>query len=236
LIEKDNSTQFTFCPKCGSTDYLENYPAPGDSTCTECGHQATPLMLRAIQEELEGIPTACSSCGKEEEHSLPIFRASDKVVYKCKTCGKLYGYLLLPFVYTSEEGIDENQFDGKTLRQAKAEGKLVYPNRSNKKKLTPTSYLKDQINQKKQQLTRMGADVQTINFATEKAINHLMHSQSYTDKQVKHIFPAMLILAQNSLLESGKLKGSRLNERQLEEIFRTNRKTTRKWKEILEKE
>jgi hypothetical protein len=236
LKEKDNSAQFILCPKCGSTDYLENYPTQGNSTCTKCGHQATPLMLKVIQEELEGIPSACSSCGKEDENSSPFFSSRDKVVYKCKACGKLDGYLLLPVVFNYEDGIDDNRFDGKSLRQAKTEGKLVYPNHSNKKKLTPTNYVKDQIDEKKEILSKMGVDFETINFAIEKAINHLTHKQLYTDKQLEHIFPAALILVQNSLSGLGKLKGSKLNERQLEEIFKTNRKTTRKWKEILDKE
>ena len=236
MIEKYNLAQFTLCPKCGSTDYLENYPTQGKSICTKCGHQATPLMLKVIQEDFEGIPSACSSCGKEDEKALPFFEAGDKVVYKCKACGKLDGYLLLPITFSSEIGIYDNTFDGKSLAQAKAEGKLVYSNYSSKKKPTPTNYLNDQINEKKELLTKMGVEIETINFAMEKAINHLTHKQSYTDKQLKHIFPAALILAQNSLSGLGKFKGSKLNERQLEEIFETNRKTTRKWKEILEKE
>ena len=235
-MKEDNLAQFTLCPKCGSTNCLENYPTQGTSICTTCGHQATALMLKVIQEELEGIPSACPSCGKEDENSSPFFSSRDKVVYKCKACGKLDGYFLLPFIFSSEDDINDSTFDGESVANAKTEGKLVYPNPSNKKKLSPTNYFEDQISEKKELLTKMGVEIETINFALEKAINHLTHKQPYTDKQLKHIFPAALILAQNSLSGLGKLKGSKLNERQLEEIFKTNRKTTRKWKEILEKE
>jgi hypothetical protein len=40
-------------------------------------------------------------------------------------------------------------------------------------------------------------------------------------------------LAQEDLLRMDKFKGTRITERQMEEIFNTDRKTTRKWKKTL---
>ncbi|MCW4002447.1 MAG: TFIIB-type zinc ribbon-containing protein [Candidatus Bathyarchaeota archaeon] len=31
------SNEIRLCPKCGSIDYLEDYPTPGISTCAKCG-------------------------------------------------------------------------------------------------------------------------------------------------------------------------------------------------------
>ncbi|MGA3288753.1 MAG: hypothetical protein ABSD42_00740 [Candidatus Bathyarchaeia archaeon] len=37
----EKSLEFKLCPSCGSTEYIENYPAPGVSICEECGHEVT---------------------------------------------------------------------------------------------------------------------------------------------------------------------------------------------------
>ena len=58
--------EFTLCPHCGSTEYLENYPAPGISACTKCGHEVTKIPLKEMSEE-EILKQNCPFCGKEGE-------------------------------------------------------------------------------------------------------------------------------------------------------------------------
>ena len=59
---KENSVEFKFCPRCGSTDYLENYPALGTSTCGECGHEVISIALNVIHEEDEETALRFSVC------------------------------------------------------------------------------------------------------------------------------------------------------------------------------
>ncbi len=236
---KDISVQLMLCPACGSKNHLENYPVQGSSTCVDCGHEVTSVALNVIQEDLEDIPSICTSCGKDNEVEEPIFDEGTKVVYKCTACGKLDGYLLLPPTFQENEVLNDIEFDGLSVIIAKTEGKLVYPGYSNEKEqnaLGCFTEFETLINEKKETMKKLGVDFQTINLAIEKANNYLAHKGPFSDKQLKHIFPAALILAQSNFLGLGKLQGTKLTERKLEEIFRTNRKTTRKWKDALEKD
>lgn len=229
------SDQLTLCPTCGSKYYLENYPVQGTSICTNCGHEATSISLKVIQEDIDDTSCTCSSCGKEQDEK-PLFDKDHRIVFKCKTCGKLDGYLLLPSTWKDNEDLDDNDYDGISVINAKTEGKLIYPGYSAKKEVTALECLKEfetLINEKKEIMMKMGVDFQTINLATAKATNHLAHKGPFTDKQLKHVFPAAFILAQSNLLDFGKLKGTKLTERQLAEIFDVDRKTTRKWKDAL---
>jgi len=115
----------------------------------------------------------------------------------------------------------------------------VYPGYSSKKEPIAIGCIKEfetLINEKRAILLNMGVDFKTIKLAIEKANSYLTNKGPFTDKQLKHIFPATIILSQSNLLGLGKLQGTKINERQLEEIFDADRKTTRKWKDILENE
>ena len=92
-----------------------------------------------------------------------------------------------------------------------------------------------QIREKREIMSNMGVDFLTIKFATEKAIDFAEKKGPFTEKQLKQVFPAALILVQSNLLGSEKLKGMKLTERQVEEIFGTNRKTTRKMERYFRK-
>jgi len=228
---KDNLVQFTLCPRCGSKTYLENYPIQNISICTRCQHEVTTITLIEIKETPQGTPSICTHCGKDGAEDNPFFEENHTIIYKCKACGKLDGYLLTTSLFSMEE-IDDNAYDGKTVQYAKVEGEL-YPKKPKHNQPPAIEYLTQLINSKKEAMAKMGVHPETINLATQKANNHLTQKQTYTDKQLKHIFPAAMILTQSELESLGKFKGKKLNERELEELFEADRKTTRKWKEIL---
>ena len=162
---EDNSIQLILCPLCGSTDYLENYPVEGASTCTDCGHEVTSVSLNEIQGEIEDVSSICTSCGKDNEAEKPIFEKYNKYVYKCTLCGKLEGYLMIPPTFGDNERINDNDFDGLSVTIAKTEGQLIYPGYSSKKEPNATGCIKEfetLINEKKEILMNMGVDFKTI--------------------------------------------------------------------------
>ena len=94
--------ELKLCPNCGSTEYMENYPTPGTSICDDCGHEITSIVLKELKRTLSKYFFArrkCSSCGLQdpaEESLLDDFSFFRVVVYKCKRCGKLDGYRIVP--------------------------------------------------------------------------------------------------------------------------------------------
>ena len=77
-----------------------------------------------------------------------------------------------------------------------------------------------------------GVAALTIGRATYKVEDYLKRNGPVTDKQLEHLFSAIFTLTQDELESKGQLKGKRLTERQIAEIFSTDRNTTRKWKNI----
>jgi hypothetical protein len=232
---EDKSLELKFCTNCGSTEYLENYPTQGTSICAECLHEITAIPLNVIQEESEETFYACPSCGKKNETKEAWFD-DDNMIFKCKGCNKLYGYRILESTFEDNERLEDNDFNPKAVAIAKTEGQLIYLANAYKKEKNSIVNLKQFeliVHEKSKIMRTKGVSSETIKLATEKASNFKAHEGPLTEKQLKCLFSASIVLAQGNLLGLGEFKGTRLTERQIAEIFEVDRKTIRKWGKIL---
>lgn len=235
---KDNFLELKFCTNCGSTEYLENYPTQGTSICAECSHEITSIELNVIQEEIEELFPAyiCPSCRKENDTKEALFDDDGIIVFKCKACSKLYGYRILPTTGRDNEILDDNDFDQKAVAIAKKEGQLIYSAPASKKiknSVVKRKQFEQIANEKSEIMKAIGVGFETINLAIKKARNFMVHEGPLTEKQLKCLFSACIVLTQNDLLGLGEFKGTRLSGRKIAEIFDVDRKTIRKWERIL---
>ena len=230
---EDKSLEQKLCPNCGSTEYIEDYPTQGKSTCEECGHEVVSINLEVIVEKIEEDQETflCPSCGKRNRTEKALLNDGETIVRKCKTCGKLYGYRILPSAFWDDEELNDNDFDRKAVAIAKKEGQPIYSARTSEKAKNLLRFqnqnesVADEINK----MIKMGAVSTTVNLALEKANDFKEHKGQFTEKQLKYLFSASFDLAQSELLHLGEFRGIRLNERQIAEACDVDRKTIRKW-------
>jgi DNA-directed RNA polymerase subunit RPC12/RpoP len=246
----DKSLELRICPKCGSTEYLENFPAPGLSICAECGQETILIHLREMPEE-EIIQQPCPSCGKEGEEDDTLLDQVIIIVYKCKRCGTLYGYRV---ALEPPDGIGpaprqhslKPKKKQKPVSLYKLEGyKPVYsaedaerlakllknaendPKEKNKRKLELIIF---KIHRK---MERYGIAQETISRARWKVSCFIEREGPFTEKQLQSQFSAAISLAQDDLIKNGGFYGKRITQRQMKEIFNVDRKTIRKWRNKL---
>jgi len=240
------AVEFRICPNCGSTGYMEGYPVTGKRTCTKCGHENTKIKLKVIKTERE-IMDQCPFCGKEGEEDDTLFENDDTVIFKCKKCGKLDGYIyvFLDFPEYPDE-ISDRSYATLSVEIAKQEGKFINPaskyqefeKRLRKKEKSPIEKCKKQLRlliyDENQEMKTAGLSYKTIGSARRKVYSFLESEGPLTNKQLKSIFPAALLLVQNSdPINFGRILGKKVTERQLEGIFGVTRKTIRKWRKRL---
>ena len=170
--------EFTLCPHCGSTEYLENYPAPGISACTKCGHEVTKIPLKEMSEE-EILKQNCPFCGKEGEEDDTLFDDYNIMVFKCKGCGKLDGYWvalqpsrtadgkpMIKIYYPKAVSLDKIEGNSPvySAERAKEIAKAI-----RKKENDPKEKSKKQFNmlirEKRQELKEIGIDSESIQSA-----------------------------------------------------------------------
>ena len=230
-LESD-SIEFGICPNCSSTEYLENYPSPGERICTRFGHKSEKIRLKIIEKPKEILDT-CPFCGSEGEEDDTLFEKDHVLVFKCKKCGKLDGY---KFLVCLDLGYGfEGVHDSFSLEIAKNEGKSIHPaskcrefkEELRKRENDPIEKCKNQlhylIKSKRQEILAAGINNETIRIATLKAQSFIEQKGPLTSKKLSCLFAAALLIT----------PGNKLTERQLEKIFGVTRKTIRKWKEIL---
>ena len=232
---KSDSIEFVICPSCGSSGYIEDYPALGKQVCAECGHESEKIRLKIIAEEME-ISDTCPFCGKEGDADDTLFEEDDILVFKCKKCGKLDGYKFSDFP-EFDCGF-EGTYDSLSIEIAKKEGKHVHPASKyrefekalRKRENDPIEKSKKQLDYLiysiSQELSAAGIDRKVINRANCKVCLFIERKGPQTNKKLRSLFPAALL----------SIPGHRVTERQLEKILGVTRKTIRKWKQILQKE
>ena len=116
-------TNLIICPDCGSTEYMENYPAVGKKLCIECGHESVEIKLKTIGSPYE-LLKECPFCGKEREKGAPLHEDEFTIVYKCKKCGKLAGYCDLGFPFAGYAA-HQGAYTHLACEIAKCEGKPI---------------------------------------------------------------------------------------------------------------
>jgi excinuclease UvrABC ATPase subunit len=238
----DKSLELKLCPKCGSTDYLEDYPAPGTSICADCGQEIVTIKLREIVETYS-LKHKCPFCGKEGAQEDLLYFANNITVYKCKGCEKIDGRWELS--RAANEDLNDGDYSLKAVAIAEKEGTPIY-SASKAKELAKALHKREKdpkekcrkqfkalIYKKNLTMQYHSIDSESINRATWELTYFIKSKGPFTNKQLESLFSAAVILAQDDLLRMGKLKGNKITERQMEEIFNVDRKTTRKWKKTL---
>jgi DNA-binding CsgD family transcriptional regulator len=144
------------------------------------------------------------------------------------------------------EEVDDGDFGGKTAVIAKTEGKFLYSASAaekigkglKQKERDPLELCKKTfkllVEQKSLKMLDMDVSAFTIGRSTCKVEDYLKRNGSVTDRQLELLFSAIFSLTQDELESKCLLKGKRLTERQIAEIFSADRNTTRKWKTLLQ--
>lgn len=237
-------TKVAICPNCGSADYLEDYPTLGKRTCGDCGHEIADITLKPVLG-FNRIPKSCPSCGSSSKRKDIAYDFDDYVeVLKCLQCGKLEGYRIIN-IYDTTHQIDEKQHSGLTVKIAENEGKPILSTQVNRKIVAA---LRKSVNSPKGKCQRrlntmikqMSETLETIkinplilNRAKNQARREIQRNGTLTEKQLQILYPAALLEAQETLLILGEVANKAVTERQLEKIFKVDRKTLRKWKKRL---
>ncbi len=246
MIEK--SVELTLCPSCGSTEYLPDYPVAGASICLRCGHGVVSVRLKEIQEDHNGelrfsAKYVCPSCHKQ---GFPDDFASveDITVYKCRSCGALDGYRVLPETFASSEELNDGGFGLKSAALAKQEGHLIFSATVSEKIAEKFERLekdpivlcqkqfKRLVDEKNSELGYLGVIDLAVEHAQELCIRYIAACGPFTKKQLELLFPAAVVFAQDELVRL-KIKSSKVSDRKVSLLFNANRMTTRKWKKML---
>jgi len=231
--------EFTLCPHCGSDEYLENYPTQGISSCTKCGHEVAKILLKEMTEE-EILQQNCPFCEKEGEEDDALFDEDGIMVFKCKGCGKLDGYVVTP------QPILKISYEPKAVSLDKLEGNLpVYSEErareiaraikkaeKDPKKLCQKQF-KKLVNKKQYVLQQNGVGSKIMEKAILEASVFINLKGPFTDKQLESLLSAAITLIQEDLTRMGNSEVTTVTERQMEKIFDVDRKTMRKWKKVL---
>ena len=249
---------FKLCSSCGSTKYIENYPAVGVSICEECGREVASVVLKVIAEaEEEALMSKCICpfCGREspEDEENVLFESRNEegflgggiIVFKCLACGKLDGYRILPCTFDLGEEVNEEGFNRKAVATAKIEGSSIYSG-SGSKKIVKALKEKEKdpeeicrrlfqriAKEKTPKLLGLGVDPATIDVATWRVRIYVDDNGALSEKQLQCLFSAEIALLQDELISEGTFKGKKVTERAMEKIFDVDRKTVRKWKAVL---
>jgi ribosomal protein S27AE len=242
----DEKLEIKFCPKCGSTDYLADYPAPGKAACGDCGCEVVAIQLKPVREEIV-YETArnhvCPGCGKKMGPAKPLvddeFDGTVAVVFRCEHCGALDGYKL---VSNTEIGLDydDESFEDAEVDVATAEGKSVYSNvesKSGRAKILCVQRFGWLVDEVAKALRKKGVSQDLIDSAQQKASRYVARAGPLTDKQLRSLFSGAFFAAQDlALCGEGVFVGESLTEREAKSVFGVDRKTMRKWKRLLEAE
>jgi len=243
--------KLTICPECGSTEYSVDYAAGGRKTCRKCKHKVETIILKTITPE-QDTSDCCSFCGKEaeEDEDVPI-RDDEVIVYKCKHCGELYGYLIwddhdrdscLPF---NDIDPDNQQYNHKVKKAEQEGSKILSASKSKeiakaikKQENSPKEKCEKRflslVREKNENLKTARIAPETIRKATAKVEDFINEKGEQTDKQLMNLFYASLYVIQSALIRSGKIKAPNLTERTMQSAFGIDRKTIRKLKKRLE--
>jgi len=241
----ENNYHLEICPNCGSTEFLNNYPNPGNNICIKCGHEPIKLKLKLIGY-WEELPQKCPFCNIDNKQNDIVFENTLTIIYKCSNCGKLDGYIILESEYPSEP--NDNQYDPLSVEIAQHEGKPIFSAIYHKtikkeriRKLIEESKIQlGHIFQNKlPELIAAGIDPNIIEFVQIKIIKLVKNrARPFTKKQLSIVAAAVFSLLRESNFSSKTKHPCRkgITDVKLEKIFNITRKTIRKWRKALQEE
>ncbi len=240
--------EFTLCPNCGSTEYIEDYPTPGTSLCEECGHEIIKVPLKELREN-DIDSQNCPFCGKESEQIETLYEDDFVLVFKCKNCKKLQGFKnTSDSKYYLNEGLDESYFSSKDVARAKKEGKYTLDTLPaskcakiakaiRQKEKDPKEKCKKQLRgllkEKTEYLKLKGITEPTINRAFDQAQSYIEKTGALTEKQLLSLICGSIIYSEDVQFRRREISNRYATERALAELFSVDRKTIRKWKTLL---
>lgn len=240
-------TKLSICPNCGSTQYLADYPAVGQKTCTKCSHPSTDVELKPLKNSDDPLEN-CPFCGKEGGDDDTLFENNHVLIYKCKQCGKLDGYKFLDDEEETDwdpEELNDEDRNPLQVKIARKEGHFILPASKYKeiakalqqKEKNPKEKCKRQLHQLVRQnneaLKTAGVSPKLIEDATYHVERYINEKGELTEKQLKNLFCASIYVFHDAMIRSGRITATNLTERSLHEIFDVDRKTIRKWKNIV---
>jgi len=246
-----NLKQFRLCPKCGSTDFLENYPSLGMTACAKCLGRTIKIPLTEINEDkLE--EQNCSHCDAEGEEDDTLFDSEEIVVFKCKKCGTIDGYSVKDDYYYDYGGYDFDYDDGsysfKSIDIAQKEGTNALSTGNCKKiakaikkrEKDPKEQNKKQLLQLKKQKTvaleKIGITERVISDSAFLAQMYISKNGAVTQNQLIILFAASIRVSEEMLFRRKDILTCNTTERNISEIFGIDRNTLRKWTSLLERE
>lgn len=243
-------TKFSLCPNCGSTLYRKDYPVAGQKTCDICKNQIVEIKLKHIQSDEEFLDN-CPFCGKEGEEDDTLFEEDDIIIFKCKQCKRLDGYRFIDEddnqIYSTWdfEDLTDGNYDPLQVKIASKEGGYVFSAAKAKeiakalkeKEKDPKEKCKRQLHQLVKQNTealKTAGISDDLIKRTECDVGLYIYKEGeLTDKQLKNLFCATLYVFHDVMVRSGRKTNSNLTERTLQKVFNVDRKTVRKWKNIV---
>ena len=179
------------------------------------------------------LDNCCPFCGKEgEEDDTLLEEVSHRdyiIIFKCKRCGKLYGYK--ESYVDSDDGnpLDEtdNQHSLKTIITVQKEGRGVFSaakcreiaralKKSKKREKSPS----DLIDEKKSELKTAGVGSLIVAEANRQANSYIESKGPCTQKQLNSLLVGAILSAQDALIRRGDVPEKEITERKLEKIFR----------------
>ncbi|MDQ1279565.1 MAG: hypothetical protein QG670_827 [Thermoproteota archaeon] len=235
------------CPRCGSTDYIKDYPEQGRDVCENCGSdiKKVPLVEKDDEEEL---PDNCPLCGEKLEED-PLCNWSDMYIEKCGKCGNLVGYRFLgDDDWFDDPFADDDRYDSLQVEIAGQEGKSIYSAswakrylkevEKHKKKILPiTECIKRAdklLAEKRPQLEEAGIGPGVIEDIRRDIHYYLEQEEPFTDNQLRQIIAAYFSRIQKAEQAPNRTRLEKeVTDGQLEKIFSTTRKTIRKWRDIV---
>lgn len=235
---------FALCPVCREEKRLIHYSADRRKICTKCGSELITIKLKDADYE-DG---RCPFCGEERHEEQNFFRNYYVVIFKCKKCGRFDGYV------DSDENdnfhfdyfeLSDKQYPRKTMKIAEKEGKPIMSASAvrkitkeiNKKAKNPKqkcqNLLTNLIKEKRKDLEEASVNQEVLENAIARTRYSIQKNGPFTEKQLKILYPAAILAAQETLIQKGSKNRKKTNERQLEKLFNVDRKTLRKWKRTL---
>jgi hypothetical protein len=244
-----NLQEFRLCPNCGDTQFIENYPTVGTSTCTDCGYEIVTVPLNEMSKK-DVRSQNCFFCGKESNQVETLYADDFVLVFKCKSCGKLRGYTSTLNPYGDEELCNDDDYKAMDRAVARKEGKYVVDmlSASKRKELIKSikktendpilkceNYLFHLLGEKTPQLKAVGISKQTLDSALMNAQYYVKNEGAQTEKQLRLLICGSISYAEEIDFRRRDITKRLATERFLAELFNVDRKTIRKWKNVLEK-